>query len=163
MQEKQILEEKAREQYVEWYRKKCDEEKEERLKIKQERDWEQNKLCQKKISAENAYKLWLRENKRKSRKENGNNFRNINNKIKSPINLYTSASPTFVNPLPWVGATVEREDNDEICSNNNKQRHNKNKNDYNEDFSSPPLLWEEVEKRQQQKRLNTRRKKSKVS
>ena len=143
MQEKQILEEKAKEKYEEWRKIKKKEEKEERLKRKQEQESQQQKLFEKKMSADHAYKLWLRENKKRNNSNyNIHHQRDNNDKFN---NLYNPPSPNFVNPLPWVGTVVV----DEEKSLSTKR----NRNDKNQDtvFCSPPMLWEEVERRQKRK------------
>ena len=130
MQEKQLFEEKAQEKFEEWQKKKKEEEKQERYRQKHEHDLQQQKHFEKKIAAENAYKLWLRKNKKKISKH-----RSCDDKL---TNLYNPPSPVFVNPLPWVGAVL---DDEKSCTRSqNKKRNN--------EFCSPPMLWEEVEKRQ---------------
>lgn len=144
MQEKQILEEKAKEKYEEWRTIKKKKEREERMKRKQEQELQQRKLFEKKMSAGNAYKLWLQENK----KRNNSNYINIDQKSNNDIinNLYNSPSPDFINPLPWVG-TVEL-NNEKSNKTMKKNRNNKNRD---MEYCSPPMLWEEVEQRQKRK------------
>ena len=145
MQEKQILEERAKEKYEEWRKIKKKEQKEERLKRKQEQELQQRKLFEKKMSADNAYKLWLHENKRRKNISNYSihDQRDNNDTFK---NLYNPPSPDFVNPLPWVGTNIV--DDEKSNTTTKKNRNNKN---HDMEFCSPPLLWEEVEQRRKKK------------
>ena len=141
-QEKELLDEKAKQNYDEWYQKKRAQEKEARLRKKHEKNLEEQRIQQKQQEADDAYKRWLSQTEEKNKP-----FKRHGGHAFKKKNLYSSPDPTFVNPLPWVDTIIE-EEKIYRCDHQKKT------------FSSPPMLWQDVENRRKRTSNNRLRKSS---
>lgn len=120
------------------------EEKAKKRKLRQEKQAIEQEKINKQEQAEKAYKTWLR----KSRKVGTPHSQAINGSLLQYLHKDkpAAASPSYINPIPWVVGTSF----DEPANARAKKL---------ETYSSPPLLWKEIEHRDNRMRSEPKTKK----
>lgn len=124
-----MLEKKADENYRQWQVEKLKKEKEERKKKLEEKRKESEVTERKKSASQDSYKSWLE--KSKNKRVNRSTYGYTNGNLMSYYDMGCSPSPSFNNPIPWVGVAP-----------NDTKKYSKH-----EPIISPPLLWKQVEER----------------
>lgn len=144
-QEKELVEQRSKQKYEEWYAMKQAEEKSKKKKLRNDKKAEELEKLNKKIMAEQAYKKWLRT----SRKVGTPHSQAINGSLLQYLHKDKSSAvkPSYINPVPWV----------EILPDEHSKKSVKV-----ERYSSPPLLWKEIESRGKQSLSDRRTKKRTV-
>jgi len=140
-QEADLVQSRSKERYDEWLNKVHASEKQKRIQIKKNKQEQMNNMIMKQNQRDEAYKLWLKNSKNKSKKRPVT-YGYSDGKLLSFYDMGASPTPQYTNHIPWVSSSTSEQ---------------KNNRDDLDRFSSPPLMWRDVEARHKSKR-NTPRK-----